>query len=433
MSGTSGDEDRHTMLIFSQGPAAHRPRGGSPGTNRCAASTGAIAVVLVAIAASSAWADPPTEIGPRFFGGTASRRDACQRLAATRPERRSHEASDPGATEIAACLQLLRAALPAQSPDALAQIRSEQPSLSIRGAQNRMLLHTYRAIQQLQPWVAHAAGQPDASTLVMEIATLEAEARDALRERWLAGGQYAANLRAGVVDAEPGGAVGQAAGTPSPGLRLASFSLDFESAHAALGWGWDVGMAFEFGRQPMFRMEKPSATSLAVPAYRDGWTAAQSFVFERGSRAIETAIVGRVGATRLEAAGAAANDVAEWALFFDARAELRWHDRDRWIARLSAQTRDPLVKSYVGIRHDQRFHRAGDLSEYDDPTGRLFFGFVVTPVRVSDPRGEGSGNTLLTVGGGFEFEGAVRGPTRLPSGFKIFAIANLDLRRALHR
>jgi hypothetical protein len=58
---------------------------------------------------------------------------------------------------------------------------------------------------------------------------------------------------------------------------------------------------------------------------------------------------------------------------------------------------------------------------------------VVTPVRVGDPLGEGSGNTLLTAGGGFEFEGAVRGPTRLPSGFRIFANVNVDLRRALRR
>jgi hypothetical protein len=144
-------------------------------------------------------------------------------------------------------------------------------------------------------------------------------------------------------------------------------------------------------------------------------------------------VIGRVGATRLDAAGLAANDVADWALFFDARVELRWFDRDVWLARLTAQTLDPLVQSYVGIRHDQRFHRAGDLAAFDDPTGRLFFGFAVTPVRVGDRLGEGSGNTVLTAGGGFEFEGAVRGPTRLPSGFKILANVNIDLRRALGR
>jgi hypothetical protein len=178
-------------------------------------------------------------------------------------------------------------------------------------------------------------------------------------------------------------------------------------------------------------MVKPSPASAAIPAYKSAWIVSQSFSFNRVSGAVESAIVGRVGATRIDIADAAANGIAEWALLFDARAELRWHGRDVWLTRLSAQTLDPLVQSYVGIRHDQRFHRAGDLSPYDDPTGRLFFGFVVTPIRVHDPLGEGGGNTLLTVGGGFEFEGAVRGPTSLPSGYRIQTGVNVDLRRLL--
>ena len=162
--------------------------------------------------------------------------------------------------------------------------------------------------------------------------------------------------------------------------------LDFASANADLGWGWDANMIFELGRQPVFVMVKPQLASAAMPAYREAWVTSQSFSFNRTSRSVETAIVGRVGATRLDTTGAAANDVAEWALFFDARAELRWYDRDVWLTRLSAQTLDPLVQSYVGIRHDQRFHRAGDVAAFDDPSGRLFFGFAVTPIRVGDPR-----------------------------------------------
>jgi hypothetical protein len=40
---------------------------------------------------------------------------------------------------------------------------------------------------------------------------------------------------------------------------------------------------------------------------------------------------------------------------------------------------------------------------------------------------------MLTIGGGFEYEGALRGPTRLPSGFKLLGGANLDLVRAWRR
>ena len=104
--------------------------------------------------------------------------------------------------------------------------------------------------------------------------------------------------------------------------------------------------------------------------------------------------------------------------------------RDVWIEHLAAQTLDPFVDVYVGLRHDQRFHRAGDLRDFDDPTGRLLFGFTVNPIRLTDRRAGGIGNTRLTFGGGFEYEGARRGPNRLPSGFRIVLAGRLDLPRA---
>jgi hypothetical protein len=81
-------------------------------------------------------------------------------------------------------------------------------------------------------------------------------------------------------------------------------------------------------------------------------------------------------------------------------------------------------------RRSSHFHRAGDLAGFNDPTGRICFGFDVNPIRVTDGRTEGSGNTLFTFGGGFQFEG---GPNRLPSGFRFVLSGNLDLVRTLRR
>jgi hypothetical protein len=127
----------------------------------------------------------------------------------------------------------------------------------------------------------------------------------------------------------------------------------------------------------------------------------------------------------------AANDMAEWALFFDGSIDFRWYVRNVWLVHLATEPLDPLVHIYAGVKHDQRFHRAGDLAGFDDPTGRIFFGFGVNPIRVTDRRTEGSGNALFTLGGGFEFEGAVRQTNRLPSGFRVVLCGSVDLLKAL--
>jgi hypothetical protein len=38
---------------------------------------------------------------------------------------------------------------------------------------------------------------------------------------------------------------------------------------------------------------------------------------------------------------------------------------------------------------------------------------------------------LVTFGGGFEYEGALRGPNRLPSGFRLVLSGELDLLKAV--
>jgi hypothetical protein len=245
--------------------------------------------------------------------------------------------------------------------------------------------------------------------------------------------EFGAVLRGGFAAAEPGGYPGQPRDTPSDGTQSMVGGVEAETAHVGVGGGWGASFGFELGWQPLLRMSAPEGAAVVRPSYTGGLLTAQTIRVGRPWRAGEIAVAGRAGATRIAVAGAAANDVAESALFFDARADLRWYGRDAWFARAAVQTLDPLVHAYTGVRHDQRFHRAGDLSEFDDPTGRLFFGFAVNPIRLANPHTSGSDDTRLTIGGAFEYEGALRGPNRLPSGYRLFAGASLNLVRALRR
>jgi hypothetical protein len=391
-------------------------------------------------------------IGPQFFGGASSVRDMCQVLVSSRPSRlpagRSplDPAPTPTPTQISSCLQLLRDALSAPAPAAPGSIQNGVPGLSPRGLRNRQLLSTYRAVQQLKPWVLWSASQPGASSSIAELTSIEAAALAALERQGLLGGTYSAVLAGGFSQSEPGGYAGRPPGVPSQGSSTAVVGLTLETEHLQIGGRFDFGLAFDVGRQPLLVMVKTAPTAAVMPAYINGLTTSTGFRLASGSTSTETAIAGRVGAARLgsestsvrsggltEPAVIAANDMAEWALFFDGRIDFRWYLRDVWLVHLATEPLDPLVHIYAGVRHDQRFHRAGDLAGFDDPTGRIFFGFGVNPIRVTDRRAEGSGNTLLTLGGGFEFEGAVRQTNRLPSGFRVVLSGNVDLLKALRQ
>jgi len=289
--------------------------------------------------------------------------------------------------------------------------------------------------------VARSDKSQSGSFLTLELASLKSAALDALAADRVLGPRYGVVIEGGVANADGGGDLGQSVNAPRLGITSPFVRLELETAHVDIGAGWDAGLGFQVGWQPMLTMAK-AARSSVIPAYRDGFTTSQSFRFARASSTTETAIVGRVGASRLSLAplldrgsspnqplAIADNGIAEWALVFDAGVDFRWYVRDVWLEHLTAQTLEPLVDVHVGLRHDQRFHRAGELSEFDDPTGRLVFGFTVNPIRITDRRAGGIGNTWLTFGGGFEFEGALRGPTRLPSGFRIVLAGRLDLPR----
>jgi len=164
------------------------------------------------------------------------------------------------------------------------------------------------------------------------------------------------------------------------------------------------------------------------------------------SRSTEIAAVGHFGAARLSTTTPtlgvgsdertmliAANDIAKWALAFGGGLDFRWYAQDVWQVHLTNQPLLPLLHVYGGLRHDQRFRRDGDLERFNDPTGRVYFGFDAYPFRVSGGAGSHGGRPLLTVGGGFAFDTALVTTERLPSGYRVFASGVVDLNRVTGR
>jgi len=100
------------------------------------------------------------------------------------------------------------------------------------------------------------------------------------------------------------------------------------------------------------------------------------------------------------AGGAHAGD---WRRVFEGSAELSWHE---------------MLGVHAGARHDGRLPREGALSGYRDPTGRLFAGVSVMPFH---RRGVAAGAT-------FDYERAMPGAGRLPSGTRVTAVVRFRVR-----
>jgi hypothetical protein len=227
------------------------------------------------------------------------------------------------------------------------------------------------------------------------------------------------------VPIERGGGFGASATTAFAGV-------DVETRHEALGRMWDVAFEFAFDRQPLLTMTRPAPEAAA--RYAAAFTTSTAFRLAHGfASSSEVAVVGRAGVARIDdAAHAASNDIGPAASFFDAKVNVRWFGRDLSQVHRSGQTLMPVVAGYVGVRHDQRFHRAGDLSGFDDPTGRVILGAAVTPIRVSVRRAdEHASATLVAIGGAIDWERALRGAVQLPSGFRAILRADVDITAAL--
>ncbi len=100
-------------------------------------------------------------------------------------------------------------------------------------------------------------------------------------------------------------------------------------------------------------------------------------------------------------AGAAYVD--DWRPVFEGTAELSWRE---------------IIDAHAGLRHDDRLRREGTLADFRDPTGRMFFGVGAFPFRKGPFR----------AGAAIDYDRALPGVDRLPSGVRATAIARLRWR-----
>jgi hypothetical protein len=177
----------------------------------------------------------------------------------------------------------------------------------------------------------------------------------------------------------------------------ATAGLDVETPRLGIGRSWEVGATGGAAWRPLFAMIKATPALAVAPAYRDGLWLSGGIRIDHFTERTETAVVARAGSARIDArrAALASNDIGDWAAFFDSGVDIRWIV--------------PLVHVYAGVRHDQRFHRAGDLSAVRDPTGRIVLGAGAYPFR----RGR------FSAGASLEFERAWLGVSRLPSAMSV--------------
>ena len=229
-----------------------------------------------------------------------------------------------------------------------------------------------------------------------------------------------------------GGIVGGAPTVRHPAEGAAAHATWFggltaRTMRVPLGRGWDFRAAAALRREPAFALARSAAT--VAPAYFDALTASTAIQFAHISGAIETAVVGRFAETRLDRAQRvmrAANTIDDWAFLLDAVVDVRWYGPGDPPASERDRSRSAIIRAFVGIQHNQRLHRAGDLQGFDDPTGRIVGGIQVTPWQRRNVRGE----SVMTAGGGMDVEAAIRGGERLPAGFRVLLRAEVDVRRA---
>ncbi len=105
---------------------------------------------------------------------------------------------------------------------------------------------------------------------------------------------------------------------------------------------------------------------------------------------VSLSLTGRAGATY----------AGEWRPLVEASAGMSWRH---------------ALEVHAGIRHDDRLRREGALAGFRDPTGRIFFGAAVLPLRKG----------RLAAGAAIDYERALPGENRLPSGVTVSAVARL--------
>src|SRR5438105_4327769 len=108
---------------------------------------------------------------------------------------------------------------------------------------------------------------------------------------------YTAVVQVQLVDAEPGGYVGEQSSAHHRGRTSAAAGLALETEHMALGRSWDFSLTFDAAARPLFVMVK-TGDAAVVPAFVPGWSTATGFRLSHATRSTETALVGDIGGAR---------------------------------------------------------------------------------------------------------------------------------------
>jgi hypothetical protein len=238
----------------------------------------------------------------------------------------------------------------------------------------------------------------------------------------------AQSLRSVSVLVDGGIVAGGATSDSAPGDPYTTWfaGVTAETARVAMPHHWDFSADAAFRREPTLTMVRVATAML--PAYLDAIATSAALRFAHTSGSVETALVARIAGTHLDhdqRLAVADNTIGAWTFFVDAIGELRWYGPSGRTLH-GGHPPMPLVSAYVGVKHDQRFHRAGDLSNFDDPTGRIEGGFFIAAWRGANRHGVGA----MSFGAGANAETALDGENRLPGGFRVFARAAIDLPNA---
>jgi len=148
--------------------------------------------------------------------------------------------------------------------------------------------------------------------------------------------------------------------------------------------GWTAVATAEASYRPMF----------VYPDVRSGPAGYGGFrIAHAAGTATTLALVGRAGATYAD----------DWRTVFEASAEASWRD---------------AIELRAGARHDNRLRREGALADFRDPTGRLFAGATVLPLRKG----------AFAAGAAFDYERAMPGAGRLPSAVRVSVVGRFQVR-----
>jgi len=137
-------------------------------------------------------------------------------------------------------------------------------------------------------------------------------------------------------------------------------------------------------------------TLYVYPGYDSGAAGRAGIELSRALRPdLSLSLTGSVGATY----------AGEWRPLVEASAGLSWRG---------------AVELHAGVRHDDRLRREGALADFRDPTGRLFVGASALPFRKG----------RFSAGAAIDYERALPGTDRLPSGVTVTAVGRVRWRMA---